>query len=131
MPLLDDKDLIGVLNLESTSHDDMTNADVELMELMAGQVVIAYQNALRYRREQEATKRFQTLRDVGIRLSEVTDINDIEQAYKIVGNQLVDFQSGWVTIRRYDERTHSLVRSFHRKSTNEKSDLPLISQTPV
>ncbi len=124
VPLLDDKDLIGVLNLESVNHDDLTEDDVELMQLIAGQAVIAYQNALRYRQEQEATKRFQTLRDVGLQLSEVTDIDDIEQVYKIVGEQLMAFQPGWITIRRYDESSRSLERKFHRNPTNEETRLP-------
>ncbi len=124
VPLLYVNELIGVLNLESEDYDNLTEADVELMEMLAGQAVIAYQNALRYRQEQEATKRFQILRDVGQRLSEITNLDEVEQAYKIVGEQLKVFQSGWITIRQYDAITHSLVRKLHYSPTNEETGLP-------
>jgi signal transduction histidine kinase len=108
VPLLAGNELIGILRLESVTYDDLTEADIDLMQLLAGQAVIAYQNALRYRQEQEATRRFRTLRDVGKRLSEITTFEEVEQAYNIVAEPLEKFSTGWTIIRRYDEEKQEL-----------------------
>jgi len=124
VPLLDGDKLLGVLNLESVEYDDLTESDVELMRLLAGQAVIAYQNALRFRQEKEATQRFQTLRDVGKKLSEITTHEEIEQAYRIVLEPLEKLSPGRVNIRRYDEHTRNLTLVWHFSAKDQGSDAP-------
>lgn len=127
VPLLADNELLGVLNLESVDYDDLTEADVELMELLAGQAVIAYQNALRFRQAREAIDRFKILLDVGQKLSEVTSLDekDVEKAYSIIAEPLAGFsKGGWITIRRYEEHVQELVCKWRGGHDSDGIEFP-------
>lgn len=127
VPLLADNELLGVLNLESVDYDDLNEADVELMELLAGQAVIAYQNALRFRQAREAIDRFKILLDVGQKLSEVTSLDekDVEKAYSIIAEPLAGFsKGGWITIRRYEEYIQELVCKWRGGHDSDGTEFP-------
>lgn len=112
VPLLSRDELIGVLNLESGRRDDFTEDDVGLLELLAGQAVIAIQNAHNYKEAQEESKRFSILRNVGQRLNAITAIAGIKraynEAYSAVIKALDKFTGGWSTIRLFDKEKGEL-----------------------
>ncbi len=108
VPLLWGNELIGILNLESREHDDMGEDDLNLLELLAGQGVIAIQNADHYAKAQEEKNRFKQLLNVSLELSKVVEIGQIDKAYDPVIKEFGENHEGLVVIRRYDEVAQTL-----------------------
>lgn len=110
VPLLSrDMDLIGVLNLESPRRFAFDDEDRELLELFAGQVVLAIQNARTYSAARDESKRFQLLWQAGRELGEITDISQLDTAYDIVVRQVMENYRGEVLLRRYEESSEEIV----------------------
>lgn len=104
-----DRNLIGVLNLESPRRFAFDGDDQELLELLAGQAVIAIQNARTYSTAIRESKRFQLLWQAGRELGEITDISQIDSAYDIVIRKVTENYDGEVLMRRYEEGTSEIV----------------------
>jgi GAF domain-containing protein len=109
-PLLSDERLIGVLNLESYKTYAFDVDDVRLLQVFAGQAVIALRKAEAYARVKLESRRFKLLYEAGRELSKITDSSQLEEAYDIVAAGVGEFSDGEVVIRRYDPATESLVR---------------------
>jgi GAF domain-containing protein len=117
--LLGDEDLIGVLNLESTQPYAFQEADVEILELLAGQAAIAIHNVRDHTRAEAEAKRFSLLNQAGQELGGISDLAQIDRAYDIVIRIAREqSESQQTVIRRYDESTQELVavRSEHTGS---------------
>jgi GAF domain-containing protein len=56
IPLMEQKELIGVLNIESEEFDNFTKEDIKILEILAGQAAIAIVNAKNYDDAQMAKK---------------------------------------------------------------------------
>lgn len=107
VPLLAGPHAIGVLNLESPQHFAFDDDDLDVLELLAGQAVIAIQNAQNYRR-------VQLLEQVGRDLATIADMAELNQAYLIVRNAARELQPhSQITTRRYKEDTEKLELVDH------------------
>jgi GAF domain-containing protein len=119
VPLLDSDELIGVLNLESSQYYVFDDEDVEVLELFAGQAVIAIQNARAYARAERERQRFQSLYEVGQALGEISDLTQLDQAYKIVAQTAFTHSQSQVIIRRYDAPTQRLILAYATRADME------------
>jgi GAF domain-containing protein len=61
LPLVQNKETIGVLDLHSTEQDALTNEDISVLSLLADQVSIALQNANLFEESRKATAETQML----------------------------------------------------------------------
>lgn len=109
-PLVADDKLIGVLNLESHSTNLFDDDDIDTLTVFASQMIIGFQNARNYTLANLERQRFMLLSTAGQRLGAITDISQLEQAYKIVLDIAEQHLHSQVVIRRLDEETHELVR---------------------
>lgn len=111
VPLLtQNQQMIGVLNLESRVPYAFDAEDAEIIQLLAGQAVIAYNLAQSYTATESEKRRFEDLYRVGEEIAELVDIENTRKAYEIVANKLAARStSGQVVIRRLQEDTQELV----------------------
>lgn len=110
VPLLGrDGELIGVLNLESREPFVFDGEDVEILQLLAGQAVIAYNLAQSYSQSQSERRRFEILYEVGEEIARLAEITESGQAYKIVADKIAEIAQGEVVIRRFDDAGQNLV----------------------
>ncbi|MFP4437245.1 MAG: GAF domain-containing protein [Chloroflexaceae bacterium] len=108
-PLLADGKLIAVVNLESSQPYAFDSQVGEVLELLAGQAVIAIQNAEAYARAERRYRRFSLLYQAGRELGEISDLSQIDQAYAIVSRITQEHGDIQVIIRRYDAASQELV----------------------
>jgi diguanylate cyclase (GGDEF)-like protein len=77
VPLLKDQAVLGTLNVESEPSQPLTEADVHLLNTLAGQVTVAIDNARLYQAEREHRELAEALRDASTSLSATLDFNTI------------------------------------------------------
>lgn len=102
-------DLIGVLDLESPRFYAFTPNDLKVLEAFARQAGIAIEYAQVYSRAVSESERFRLLSEAGSDLAELTDINQIPQAYRVVLKKVSEFNDGEILVRRFDETSQALV----------------------
>lgn len=113
--------VIGVLNLESPRFVAFDQEDLKVLELLAGQAVIAIQNATNFSKAREESKRFRLLLDVGRQLGAINDPEQKATAIDIVIGEVMAHSFGEVIYRRYEESTQEFVRERYER---------LVSTTP-
>jgi GAF domain-containing protein/anti-sigma regulatory factor (Ser/Thr protein kinase) len=110
VPLISQRgELIGVLDLESPRLYAFDNDDLEVLDAFARQAVIAIQYAQVYILARAESERFRLLSEAGRDLGELTDIEQITQAYKIILRKVSEFNDGEILVRRFDEVSQELV----------------------
>ena len=110
VPILSNQNkLVGVLNLESPRLNAFDVDDVDLLELFAGQAVIAIQNARAYATATRRETRFRLLHEASQKLGEIADIEKLEEVFDIVARIAEKHTKSQVVIRRYDHETDDLV----------------------
>lgn len=127
VPLLAGDRLIGVLNLESRQRYAFDEEDVEVLELFAGQAVIAIQNATSYDRAERNLLRFRLLHHAGQQLGGIADLSQIDYAYTVVTQTILEHSSSQIIIRRYDAATQELVLAH---CANIQGELPVERKSP-
>jgi GAF domain-containing protein len=122
VPLLSkEKKMLGVINLESPREYAFDDDDQRLLELFAGQALVAIQNAHHYTDAAEQKSRFELLLETARELGEIADLSQIEKAYDIVLDKATRHSDSEVIIRRYNEAGRELVKVAIR---NERSVPP-------
>lgn len=113
VPLLAvDGSTIGVLNLESTELFAFDHEDVEILQLLAGQAMIAYMLARSFTdvaTEQRRISALYATAEIGARMTEASEVSEL---YQKVGEQLAALNSAEVVIRRFEEATQELVVAY-------------------
>jgi GAF domain-containing protein len=109
VPLISEDQLVGVLNLESPREFAFAEEHLRLLEMFAGQAVIAIQNAQNYDRAKKDSHRFQLLYQAAQELGEIADNNHIDDAYDIVIRIASTYSQSEVIIRRFNPITEELV----------------------
>jgi GAF domain-containing protein len=78
VPLVRGEEALGVVSLESPQVDAFDKDDLRLLETLAGQAVIALQNARNYEASEKARERFEVLTEVGRQIIDAPlDVNAI------------------------------------------------------
>ena len=111
VPLIsaDNDELVGVLNLESSRLFAFNEDHVALLELFAGQTVIAIQNAQNYEALKMASRRLSLLYQAAQELGGVTINDHIDEVYHIVTRIAGEYGQSHVIIRRFSPVTGDLV----------------------
>jgi GAF domain-containing protein len=111
VPLLSkEKKLLGVLNLESPRPYAFGEDDQKLLELFAGQALVAIQNAYHYNDAAEQKSRFELLLETARELGEIVDLSQLKKAYDIILAKATSPGGSEVIIRRYDEASREVVK---------------------
>ena len=98
---------VGVLNLGCRREDAFSDADVELLTHIAGQVAIAFQNSLNFHRATKARERTQTLLDTSNALTTTLDLREL---LRTTSSHLRKYFNHDITgLALYDENTNMLM----------------------
>ena len=77
VPICRDEKVIGVINIESHLHDQLTEHDRDLLQMLAGQISIALENAVLYERVRSHAEELE--RTVEQRTGELTSVYELSQ----------------------------------------------------
>jgi len=103
VPMLAGNELRGVLNVESTFPGHFNESDERLLQGLADLAVVALQNAERYQKAESDSQRFELLYQAGQKLSEITDLAQINQAYETVVQIAARQSQSQAMIYRFDD----------------------------
>jgi formate hydrogenlyase transcriptional activator len=77
IPMIWGERTVGVLNLGCRRQDAFSEADIELLTHIAGQIAIAFQNSLNFQRSTKATERTQTLLEASNAIATNLDLREL------------------------------------------------------
>ncbi|MCL5006438.1 MAG: SpoIIE family protein phosphatase [Acidobacteria bacterium] len=105
IPLILKNRVIGVMDLEAPSTDFFTDQDINLLELLAGRMAMAIENARLYRRSLRQSRTLQLLNEISRELSSVLVLNDLLRKVGTLTKRLVDYHR--FSIMLADEQTQT------------------------
>ncbi len=112
VPLLDEGKAIGIFNFESPDEHTFKQEDVQFLETLAGQAVLAIKKAQAYEREKHFAERFRLLYEAGQELGKITEGSQLETAYQTIVRLAEELSQSPVVIRRYNEEQSVLEVTY-------------------
>ena len=91
VPLILKKRVIGVMDLEAPWPDFFTERHQNLLELLAGRIAVAIENARLYRRSQRQARTLQLLNEISRELSSVLVLNELLRKLGTLTKRLIDY----------------------------------------
>jgi len=91
VPLLFKNRVIGVIDLETPWPDFFSESHVNLLELLAGRMAMAIENARLYRRSVRQARTLQLLNEISRELSSVLVLNDLLRKIGTHTKRLIDY----------------------------------------
>jgi sigma-B regulation protein RsbU (phosphoserine phosphatase) len=101
VPLILKQRVIGVMDLEADSPDYFTDQHVNLLEMLAGRMAMAIENARLYNRTLRQARTLQLLNEISRELSSVLVLNDLLRRVGALTKRLVDYH--WFSIMLADD----------------------------
>jgi GAF domain-containing protein len=112
VPLIDEGKAIGIFNFESPDEHAFKQEDVQFLQTLAGQAVLAIKKAQAYEREKHFAERFRLLYEAGQELGEITEVSQLEMAYQTIVRLAQELSQSPVVIRRYNEEQSVLEVTY-------------------
>lgn len=109
VPILDGDQVVGVINFESALEGAFREEDEQFLKTLAGQAGLAITKAQAYEREKRLAERFRLLYKAGEEMGNLTEPEDVSQAYEITLRLALELSQAPVVLRRYDEASQQLV----------------------
>jgi GAF domain-containing protein len=109
VPLLKGRKLVGVLNVESTTHGAFTEGHIEDLTLFAADAVSHLEIANSRANERRQLNRFKALRDMGEALGELNENQRLE-AFHLVVRRAAEECDCFAVARAYDPAAETFVR---------------------
>ncbi len=117
IPMIWGEHVVGVLNLACRREDAFSEADVELLTHIAGQIAIAFQNSLNFQRATKAKERTQTLLEASNAIATNLDLRELLRTTSSCLRRY--FNHDVTALALYDESTNSLM--VHGIDRNDNS----------
>jgi sigma-B regulation protein RsbU (phosphoserine phosphatase) len=111
VPLMFKGRLIGVIDLEAAQADFFNDSHVNLLELLAGRMAMAIENARLYRRSLRQARTLQILNEVSRELSSVLVLNELLRKIGTLTKRLVNYHRFGVLLADDQARTFNTVLS--------------------
>jgi sigma-B regulation protein RsbU (phosphoserine phosphatase) len=124
IPLVSKERLVGVLNVEGPSADPFTPAARTALQVLAGHLAAAIENATLYREARWYAGLLETLHDIGKETASILDLDELLQRLADIVKRVIDYEMFGILL--LDEERDELVL---RKAVNfgpgrERSRLP-------
>ena len=114
IPLILKKRVIGVMDLEAPLTDFFTDQHVNLLELLAGRMAMAIENARLYRRSLRQARTLQLLNEISRELSSVLVLNDLLRKVGALTKRLVDYHRFGIMLADEQTRTFNSVLTLRQ-----------------
>jgi sigma-B regulation protein RsbU (phosphoserine phosphatase) len=125
VPLIFKNKVVGVVDLESACPHYFTERHQSLLELLAGRIAIAIENALLYRRSIRQSRTLHLLNEISRDLSSVLVLNELLRKVGQLTKRLIDYQRLGILLADDRARTYNAVISLKQsESIPEKTAVP-------
>ena len=125
VPLIAKGKVIGVIDLESPFSDFFTERHQSLLELLAGRIATAIENARLYRRSVRQARTLHLLNEISRELSSVLVLNELLRKIGQLTKRLIDYQRFGILLADDRARTYSTVISIKQdERMPEKPSVP-------
>jgi len=122
VPLIFKKRVIGVIDLEAPWPDFFTEQHQNLLELLAGRIAIALENARLYRRSQRQARALAVLNEISRELSSVLVLNELLRKVGTLTKRLIDYHRLGILLADEHAQTFNTVISIKQdERTPEKT----------
>jgi sigma-B regulation protein RsbU (phosphoserine phosphatase) len=112
VPLITKNRLIGVVDLEAAWPDFYTEQHQNILELLAGRIAMAIENARLYRRSLRQAKTLQLLNEISRELSSVLALNDLLRRIGTLTKRLIDYHRFSIMLVDEQSKTFNAVMSL-------------------
>ena len=92
-PLLDGPEVLGLLNVYHNRPHDWTDDELATMAALAIQASVAIKNAQNYQKMATWAAQLQSIQQLGVRLSSLTNVREIGKAIATELHQLIDYHN--------------------------------------
>lgn len=106
VPLIAKNRLVGVVDLEAPWPDFFTEQHQNLLELLAGRIAMAIENARLYRRSVRQSRTLQLLNEISRELSSVLVLNELLRKIGALTKRLIDYHR--FSIMLLDEQSQTI-----------------------
>jgi sigma-B regulation protein RsbU (phosphoserine phosphatase) len=114
VPLILKNRVIGVMDLEADSPDYFTDQHVNLLEMLAGRVAMAIENARLYNRTLRQARALQLLNEISRELSSVLVLNELLRRIGELTKRLVDYHRFSIMLADPASKTFNAVMSIRQ-----------------
>ena len=112
VPLIAKNRLIGIVDLEAPWPDFFTEQHQNLLELLAGRIAMAIENARLYRRSVRQAKTLQLLNEISRELSSELVLNRLLRKVGTLTKQLIDYHRFTILLGDEQSKTYNAVISL-------------------
>lgn len=120
VPLIFKSRVIGVMDLEAPYADFFTDQHEDLLELLAGRIAVAIENARLYRRSQRQARALQLLNEISRELSSVLVLNELLRKIATLTRRLINYDR--FTILLADDATQTFNAVITHKQDQTSPD---------
>lgn len=125
VPLIAKNRVVGVVDLESPWPDFFNEQHQNLLELLAGRIAAAIENAGLYRRSVRQAKTLQLLNEISRELSSVLVLNELLRKIGTLTKRLIDYQRFGILLADDRAQTFNAVISIKQdERTPDKYTVP-------
>jgi sigma-B regulation protein RsbU (phosphoserine phosphatase) len=125
VPLVVKNRVIGVMDLESPWADFFTEQHLNLLELLAGRIAMAIENARLYRRSVRQSRTLQLLNEISRELSSVLVLDQLLRKVGELTKRLIDYHRFSILMADEQAQTFNAVISLKQdERTPEKCTVP-------
>jgi phosphoserine phosphatase RsbU/P len=124
VPLILKNRVIGVIDLEADSPDFFTDQHVNLLELLAGRMAMAIENARLYRRSLRQSRTLQLLNEISRELSSVLVLSELMRKVGKLTKRLVNYDRFSIMLADEQAKTFNAVLTL-------REDVSLPDKTTV
>jgi sigma-B regulation protein RsbU (phosphoserine phosphatase) len=114
VPLIVKNRPIGVIDLEAPLPDFFNDSHVNLLELLAGRMAMAIENARLYRRSQRQARTLGLLNEISRELSSVLVLNELLRKIGTLTKRLVDYHRFSILLADEQAQTFNAVISLRQ-----------------
>ncbi|HKT11286.1 MAG TPA: SpoIIE family protein phosphatase [Terriglobia bacterium] len=114
VPLFLKNRVIGVIDLEADTPDFFTDQHVNLLELLAGRMAMAIENARLYRRSLRQARTLQLLNEISRELSSVLVLNELLRKVGTLTKRLVNYHRFSIMLADEQAKTFNSVLTLRQ-----------------
>lgn len=114
VPLILKNRVIGVIDLEADTPDFFTDQHVNLLELLAGRMAMAIENARLYRRSLRQARTLQLLNEISRELSSVLVLNELLRKVGTLTKRLVNYHRFSIMLADEQAKTFNSVLTLRQ-----------------
>lgn len=109
VPLILKNRVVGVIDLEADAPDFFTDQHINLLELLAGRMAMAIENARLYRRSVRQARTLQLLNEISRELSSVLVLNELLRKVGTLTKRLVNYHRFSIMLADEQAKTFNAV----------------------